>query len=52
LARITEEYVNFDRLPGRSRGYLDEMGMMWFFNFKLRTTKVALSMLRENLFRL
>lgn len=48
LARITEEYVNFDRLPGRSRGYLDEMGMMWFFNFKLRTTKVALSMLREN----
>jgi hypothetical protein len=48
LARITEEYVNFDRLPGRARGYLDQMGLMWFMNFKLRTTKVALSMLREN----
>ena len=48
LARITEEYVNFDKLPGRARGYLDSMGLMWFMNFKLRTTKVALSMIREN----
>lgn len=48
LGKITEEYVNFDRLPGRSRGYLESMGLMWFMNFKLRSTKVALSMIREN----
>ena len=48
LARITEEYVNYDRLPGRSRGYAESMGVFWFWNFKIRSTKVALSMLRNN----
>lgn len=48
MARITEEFVNYDRLPGRFRGYLEQMGMLWFYNFKLRSTKVAASMLRNN----
>ena len=48
LARITEEFVNYDRLPGRFRGYLEEMGMLWFYNFKLRSSKVAISMMRNN----
>jgi hypothetical protein len=48
LARITEEFVNYDRLPGRFRGYLEEMGMLWFYNFKLRSTKVAVSIMRNN----
>lgn len=48
LARITEEFVNYDRLPGRFRGYLEQMGMLWFYNFKLRSTKVAIGMLRNN----
>lgn len=26
LSQITEEFVNYDRLPGRSRGYLEDMG--------------------------
>lgn len=48
LARITEEFVNYDRLPGRVRSGLENMGMLWFYNFKLRSTKVGLSMLRNN----
>jgi hypothetical protein len=48
LARVTEEYVNYDRLPGRFRGYMESMGLMWFYNFKIRSAKVALSMIRNN----
>lgn len=48
LARITEEFVNYDRLPGRFRSYLENMGLLWFYNFKIRSTKVALSMIRNN----
>lgn len=48
LAAITEEFVNYDRLPGRVRGYLEQMGLLWFWNFKIRSTKVAVSMVRNN----
>lgn len=48
LSRITEEFVNYDRLPGRFRSYMEKMGLMWFYNFKIRSAKVATSMLRNN----
>lgn len=48
LARVTEEFVNYDRLPGRFRGYVESVGLLWFYNFKIRSTKVALSMIRNN----
>lgn len=48
LARIMEEFVNYDRLPGRSRGYLESVGLLWFYNFKLRLVKIALSTIRNN----
>lgn len=48
LAQITEEFVNYDRLPGRFRGTLEDMGLLWFYNFKIRSVKVALSVLRNN----
>lgn len=48
LAQVTEEFVNYDRLPGRSRATLENIGLLWFYNFKLRTAKVALSVLRNN----
>lgn len=48
LGRITEEFVNYDRLPGRFRGTLENIGLLWFYNFKIRSTKVALSMVRNN----
>ena len=48
LARITEEFVNYDRLPGRFRGALESNGLLWFYNFKLRSVKVAASTIRYN----
>ena len=48
LARITEEFVNYDRLPGRFRSYLENMGLLWFYNFKIRISKVAVSTIRNN----
>lgn len=46
--RITEEFVNFDRLGGRNRQYLEAMGLLWFYNFKIRSAKVGLSIVRNN----
>lgn len=48
LGRVTEEFVNYDRLPGRDRAYIESIGLLWFWNFKIRTSKIALSMLRNN----
>jgi hypothetical protein len=48
LAGITEEFVNFDYLPGRARGGLERYGMMWFWNFKIRSMKIGLSIIRNN----
>ena len=48
LGRVTEEFVNYDRLPGRFRGYMESVGLMWFYNFKIRSAKVAVSMIRNN----
>lgn len=48
LAQISEEFVNYDRLPGRFRGALESNGMLWFYNFKIRSVKVAASMIRNN----
>ena len=48
LGKVTEEFVNYDRLSGRFRGYLESIGMLWFYNFKIRIMKVAASMIREN----
>ena len=48
LAAITEEFVNYDRLAGRSRQALEDMGLLWFWNFKIRIVKIALRTIREN----
>lgn len=48
LAKITEEFVNYDRLPGRFRGTLENLGLLWFYNYKIRSVKVAASMIRNN----
>ena len=45
---ISDEFVNYDRLPGRFRGMLEANGLLWFWHFKLRAIKVALSMARNN----
>ena len=51
LERVTEEFVNFDFLPGRTRSYTESIGLTWFWNFKLRSMKVAMRMVKENPFR-
>lgn len=48
LAQITEEFVNYDVLPGRFRGKLENVGLVWFFNFKVRSVKVAAARMRNN----
>ena len=48
LGRIMDEFVNYDLLAGRSRSYMESMGLMWFWHFKLRSVKIALSTLRNN----
>lgn len=48
LIKVGEEYVNYDRLPGRGRGYMESIGAIWFWNFKLRSIKVAASIIQEN----
>jgi hypothetical protein len=48
LGAIKEEFINYDYLPGRVRGSLEGLGILWFFNFKVRSLKIALSMIREN----
>jgi hypothetical protein len=47
LSVISDEYVNYDRLPSRGRGYLESIGGLWFFNYKMRIAKIAMSMLRN-----
>ena len=44
---IKEEFVNYNRLAGRGRDYLETMGLLWFFNYAIRIQKVMVRMMRE-----
>ncbi len=44
---IKEEFVNYNRLAGRDRDYLEGIGMMWFWNYTIRIMKVLGRMARE-----
>lgn len=48
LANITEEFNSYDVLPGRDRGYAESIGLAWYLNYKIRSTKIALDMVRKN----
>jgi len=48
ISKMNEEFVNFSALPGRTRSYLETVGLTWFMAFKIRIAKIALQMLREN----
>lgn len=50
LDEILEEFVQYNRLPGRSRDFLESTGLLWFWNYKLRIQKIAMKMLRERPF--
>ena len=49
LEEIMEEFVQYNRLPGRGRDFLESMGLLWFWNYKLRIMKIAVKMLRERI---
>ena len=48
LKAMNEEFVNFSFLPGRTRSMLERNGLIWFMNFKIRITKIAMKQMREN----
>lgn len=48
MRRVSDEFVNYDRLAGRNRIYLENIGLLWFYNFKLRMVKVHLDLLRND----
>lgn len=48
LGRVSEEFINFDRTAGRGRTYLESMGLLWFWHFKIRAIKVGMATLRNN----
>ncbi|MGQ0565577.1 MAG: hypothetical protein ACT4OK_10970 [Gemmobacter sp.] len=48
LERVFEEFVPYNVLPGRMRSYMENMGITWFWAYKLRSMKVALNMVRRN----
>jgi hypothetical protein len=48
LNRVTEEFVNYTLLPSRARAGLESNGMLWFWNYKMRSIKVAHRLLRDN----
>ncbi len=42
LMHTADAFVDYDRQRGRWRGGLEDFGLLWFWNFKLRSTKQAL----------
>jgi hypothetical protein len=50
LMRCTEEFVDYDKAMGRTRQYLESIGLAWFFNYKIRSIKVGASLMRNRPF--
>lgn len=48
LALVREEFVNYDKLQGRTRHTLENLGMAWFWNWKIRATKTFFSIIKHN----
>lgn len=47
---LAQTFTNHVRLRGRFRSYMENMGMAWFYNYKIRAAQVAMSTLRQNPF--
>ncbi|ESX17870.1 hypothetical protein X766_15830 [Mesorhizobium sp. LSJC255A00] len=48
IAQVSEAFINYNKLAGRGRQYLESVGLLWFYNYKLRIMKEAAYMLRHN----
>lgn len=51
LITIADEFVDYDRHMGRNRAWLENIGLLWFYNYKIRSVRTALSMLKNNPFQ-
>lgn len=51
IFRITSEFVDYDFMPSRCREWLEKIGWGWYWNYKLRMSKVMMRMIRDNPFR-
>ena len=47
LGNIREAFVDYDKYTGRTRQFLENYGLAWFYNYKLRSVKSAVYMLRH-----
>jgi hypothetical protein len=48
VANVSEAFVNYNRLAGRGRQYLESVGLLWFYNYMLRIMKESAHLLRHN----
>jgi hypothetical protein len=48
LELVTDEFIHYDRLSGRVMDVLDNIGIAWFWKFKVRSVKTALRSIRRN----
>lgn len=51
LGKASDSFINYNRTSGRWRQTLENSGLLWFYNYKLRITKVAADMISEDPFR-
>lgn len=47
LGNVREAFVDYDKYTGRTRQFLENYGLAWFYNYKLRSVKAATYMLRH-----
>ena len=48
LIKSMNEFVNYDMLAGRNREYLENMGVLMFYNYTLRSLRTAFDIMLHN----
>jgi hypothetical protein len=48
LSFVRDNFVNYNILPGRLRTALEQMGILWFWSYKLRIQKIFFRAIRDN----
>jgi hypothetical protein len=51
IATVNQAFVPYNNLSGRGRHYLESLGLLWFYNYKLRVMKESVYLLRHHPFR-
>ena len=48
LIQVADAFVDYDKQRGRWRGGLEDFGLLWFWNYKLRIAKQALYLMKHH----